>query len=182
MKCSMNSSRFSTRGRPPTIASMMTPKLVCSGVCLYRLLSTTSGISPRLSSIDDPHAFAVGFVADVDNALDGLLANQLGDLLDQPGLVDLIGNLGDDDRRLVALLRLLELVLGAQEDRAAAGAVGIHDALATHDEAAGGEVRSFDETQQMAETVVPRGQPLGLVPLLDRLHRVPGALLLFESR
>ena len=34
MKCSMMSSSGSTRGRPPTIASMMMPKVVCSCVCL----------------------------------------------------------------------------------------------------------------------------------------------------
>ena len=46
---------------------------------------------------DDPHAVAVGLVADVGDALDRLLADQLGDLLDQPRLVDLVGDLGDDD-------------------------------------------------------------------------------------
>ena len=47
---------------------------------------------------DDAHAVAVGFVAQVGDALDALLAHQLGDLLDQRRLVDLIGNLGDDQR------------------------------------------------------------------------------------
>ena len=42
---------------------------------------------------DDAHAVAVGFVAQVGNALDALLAHELGDLLDQRRLVDLIGNL-----------------------------------------------------------------------------------------
>ena len=48
---------------------------------------------------DDPHAFAVGFVAKVGDALDGLLADQIGDALDQLRLVDLIRNFGEDDRR-----------------------------------------------------------------------------------
>ena len=34
---------------------------------------------------DDPHAVAVGLVAQIRDALDRLLAHQLGDLLDQPG-------------------------------------------------------------------------------------------------
>ena len=54
---------------------------------------------------DDAHAVAVGFVADVGDALDRLLAHQVGDALDQPRLVDLIRNRVDDDRRAVALLR-----------------------------------------------------------------------------
>ena len=47
---------------------------------------------------DDPHAVAIGFVAQIGDALDRLLAHQVGDPLDQLGLVDLIRNLGDDDR------------------------------------------------------------------------------------
>ena len=88
---------------------------------------------------DDPHAVAIGLVAQVGDALDRLLADQLGDVLEQPLLVDLVGNLGDDDRDLVALLRLLGRRLGAQRDRAAAGRVGVEDAVAPDDEAAGRE-------------------------------------------
>ena len=49
--------------------------------------------------------------------------HQVGDLLDQGGLVDLVGQLGDDDRHAV-LARLLEGALGAHDDPAAA--VGVH--------------------------------------------------------
>ena len=50
MNASSSSFRFSTRGWLSTSATMFMPKESCSGVCLYRLLSTTSGSSPRLSS------------------------------------------------------------------------------------------------------------------------------------
>ena len=39
------------RGTPSTSASMLTPKLVCSGVCLYRLFNTTLALASRLSSM-----------------------------------------------------------------------------------------------------------------------------------
>ena len=39
------------RGTPPTRATMLTPKLVCSGVDFQRLLSTTSGFASRFSVI-----------------------------------------------------------------------------------------------------------------------------------
>ncbi len=39
------------RGTPSTSASMFTPKLVCNGVCLNRLLRTTLALASRLSSI-----------------------------------------------------------------------------------------------------------------------------------
>ena len=42
---------------------------------------------------DDPHAVAVGLVAQVGNAFEGLLPHQFGDLLDQPRLVHLVRNL-----------------------------------------------------------------------------------------
>ena len=62
----------------------------------------------------DPHAVAVRLVPQIGDALDHLLAHQLGDLLDQPRLVDLVGNLGDDDRDAIAFLALLGRRLGAQ--------------------------------------------------------------------
>ena len=46
---------------------------------------------------DDAHALAIALVADVGDALDHLVVHQLGDPLDQPGLVLLVRNLGDDD-------------------------------------------------------------------------------------
>ena len=141
----------------------MTPKLVWSDVCLKSLLRTTCAID------HDAHAFAIGLVTDIDDALDRLLANELGDLLDQPGFVDLIRNLGDDNRRLVALLRLFELRLGPQQDRSATGSEGIHDALVAHDEAAGGKVRSPHEAKKVAEPIVACGQALAVVTLFGRL-------------
>ncbi len=38
-------------GWPFTSATMFMPKVSCNWVCLYRLLSTTSGTSPRFNSI-----------------------------------------------------------------------------------------------------------------------------------
>jgi hypothetical protein len=50
----------------------------------------------------DAHAVAVGLVAQVRDPFDALLAHQLGDLLEQPRLVHLVGELGDDDRLALA--------------------------------------------------------------------------------
>ena len=51
---------------------------------------------------DDPHALAARLVAQVGDAFDLLVADELGDLLDQVLLVDLIRDLGDDDRDAIA--------------------------------------------------------------------------------
>ena len=71
----------------------------------------------------DPHAIAVGFVAQIRDALDLLLANELGDPLEQNRLVHLIGDLGDD-QGLALLADLLDLDLRAHEDRAAPDQIG----------------------------------------------------------
>ena len=73
----------SSRGRPPSSASMLTPKLICSWVKRYSWFSTTSGVASRFSSIDDAHAGAVALVAQVGDAFDLLGAHQFGDALQQ---------------------------------------------------------------------------------------------------
>ena len=114
----------------------------------------------------DAHAVAVRLVAQVGDALDLLGADQLGDLLEQGGLVHHVRQLGDDDRH-PAVAGLLEGDLGPDDDPAAA--VGVHLAdrvdglvlagdgvaagLVAEDRAAGREVRAGDV---LAEVV--RGQ------------------------
>ena len=89
--------------------------------------------------------------------VDLLVLDEVGDLLEQRGLVHLVRQLGDDDRRAV-LAGLLERDLRAHDDPAAA--VGVHLAdrvdglllagervaprLEPEDRAAGREVRAPD--------------------------------------
>ena len=72
---------------------------------------------------DDAHAVAIGLVAQIGDALDAFLADKLRDALDQRRLVDLVGNLADD-QRLAVLAQLFDRDLGPHDDRAAAGRVG----------------------------------------------------------
>ena len=104
----MTSSRLRTFGRPPAIASMMIPKRRLQRRVLVEIVQDDVGDLSAVQLDDDPHAVAIGLVAKVRDALDRLFPRQLGDLLDEPGLVDLIGDLGDDDRLLVALLAVLD--------------------------------------------------------------------------
>ena len=99
---------------------------------------------------DDAHAVAIGLVAQVGDALDALLANEFRDALDQRRLVDLIGDLVDD-QRLAILAQLFDRDLGAHDDRAAAGRVGGADARSPEDGAAGREVGSRNMLQQFFE-------------------------------
>jgi hypothetical protein len=113
---------------------------------------------------DDAHAVAVALVAHVDDALDALLVAELGDLLDQVRLVDLIRDLGDDDRFLVALAGL-DLGARAHDHLAAAGAIRVLDPRAAADEAGGREVGPVDARHHAFQSLV-RCQVL----VLDQEH------------
>ena len=69
---------------------------------------------------DDAHAVLVGLVADLGDAVDVLVAHQVGDALVQARLVHLVRQLGDDDGLALALADVLEV--RARADRQAAAA------------------------------------------------------------
>jgi len=87
-KLSISSSRFITFGRPADDGEHDDAKASCNCVCLYRLLRTTSGTSPRFSSMtmrmpsrsDSSRRSAI--------PVDRLVAHEIGDPLDQLRLVE----------------------------------------------------------------------------------------------
>ena len=108
------------------------------------------GWASLLQFEDNPDAGAIRLVAQVADAVELALLDQRGDLLQQGRLVDHVGDFGDDDLPAVAA-RLLGVRLGAQDDAAPAGGVGLEDAFATQDEAAGREVRPGDDLGQILD-------------------------------
>ncbi len=60
-------------------------------------LSTICGFGAALQFDHDAHAIAIAFVANVGDVVDDLVVDQVGDAFDQPGLVYLVRNFGDDD-------------------------------------------------------------------------------------
>ncbi len=98
----------------------------------------------------DAHAPAVGLIADVGHPLDGLVFHQLGDLLQQPRLVEQVGDLGDHQEPAAAL-GLLEVRAAPHHHRATPGLVGLVDAGAAVDDPPGGEVRRGDVLHQLAD-------------------------------
>ena len=129
---------------------MLTPNVVCIGVCLKSLLRTTFGIASRLSSItrrmprlsdsSRRSEISVIFLSSTSSLI----------LTDQPvvaALLDHVGQLGDDDR-LLAVAERLGVRARLHADAAAAGLVGVADAGAAEDDAAGREVRAADVRHQ----------------------------------
>ena len=108
------------------------------------------GIGVPFQLDDDAHSVAVGFVPDIGDALQTFVLHLIRHVLDEHPLVDLIGNLGDDDAGAV-LAELLELGAGTDLDVAPAGGVGLPDAGAAHDDALGGKIRALDVFHQVAE-------------------------------
>ena len=100
----------------------------------------------------DDHAktVAVGFVAQIGDALDLLLAHQFGDALDHGGLVHLVGNFGDDDRFAI-LADGVDRDLAAHHDRAAAEVIGGADSLTPEDDAAGRKIRTRNDVDEIVD-------------------------------
>ena len=128
-------------GWPSSSATMLMPNTVSIGVCAYRLLSTISATSPRLSSITTRMPSLSDSSRSSEMPSICLVAHQLDDALEQPRLVDLVRQLGDDDRLAAAIVDLLELRARADRQASAAGLVGGGDFLRAVDDAGGRKIR-----------------------------------------
>ena len=106
--------------------------------------------------LDDDADVLGQLVADVGDQRQLLGLHQLGDLLDQPRLLHLVGDFGDDDRPGAAPLVLLRPA-GAHAERAAPGPVGLDDVrFRLDDDAAGREIRPLDEVDQRVDARLRR--------------------------
>ena len=100
---------------------------------------------------DHPKAVLVRFVPELADPLDALFLHQLGDLLDEPRLVQHVGQLGDEDRFPIRLLIHEHFRPSAHIDATAAGFIGLHDACAAIDDARRGEVRARDDVHEIVD-------------------------------
>ncbi len=89
-------------------------------------------------------------VAQIGDALDPFLLDQIADAFDQRGLVDLIWNLGNDDR-LAFPADGLEFDLAAHHNRATAEVISGANALVAENDAAGREIRSGDDLDEVID-------------------------------
>ena len=116
---------------------------------LVELVEEHLGVLVLLQLDDDPHPVPVRLVPEIRDPLDLLLPHQFGDLLDQPRLVHLVGDLGDDDRLPFGLFLLFHPGAGAHLDDAAAGPVGGEYPFRAVDEAGGGEIGAGNPFHQL---------------------------------
>src|SRR5581483_1350551 len=107
-------------------------------------------LSPALEFNHNAHAVAARFIAHVGDIVNYLVEHQVCNALNQVGFVDLVGNLGNDDR-LAVFGQVLNGSLGAHCEATAPGPVGFRDAAASVNEAAGWEVWTFYNLQNLFE-------------------------------
>ena len=93
----MQSIRPSSRGWPLTMRQHDDAEVHLQLRVLVQIVQDDFGLLAALQLDDDAHAVAVAFVANVADALDLLFVDKLGDVGDEPGLVHLIRNLGNDE-------------------------------------------------------------------------------------
>ena len=142
---------------------------------LEQVVEHNLGIGVAAQFDDDAHAVAVRFVANVSDAFELLVVDQLGDAFDQGGLVGLVGQLGDHHRIAIGAPLGLDCFDGGHAThghRATAGAVGLADAAAAEDLAAGGKVGPGNERHQLPIAqlrVLDQGQQT-----VDQLAQVVG--------
>ncbi len=99
----------------------------------------------------DTHAALVRLVADVGDAFELLLVDELGDPLEQRALVHLVRQLVDDDRHPLAAVDLLEVRGRAHHDAAAPGAIAVAHAGDAVDDAGRREIRRRDDLDQLVD-------------------------------
>src|SRR5271165_3225539 len=117
---------------------------------LEELVEHDLGFAAALEFDNDAHAVAIALVAHVADVVDDLVVHQFGDSPNQVRLVDLVGNLGDDDG--VALLGdVLDCSLSAHQESPTPSAIRLHDAAAAVNVAAGGEVRTLYVLQHVSQ-------------------------------
>src|SRR5205823_7029721 len=93
---------------------------------------------------DHAHAVFVGFITELTDPFEFFLLHKLCDPLHQPGFIDLIGQLSDDDA--LAFLLAIGFNYGPRPDvnTPSPGTVSLVDPLGTIDDPGGGEIGSRD--------------------------------------
>ena len=118
---------------------------------LEELVDDDVGVFTLLDRDGDPHRLlAVAEIVDVRHAGDPAAVDQIGQLLEQHLLGELVGDLGEDDLA-AAVLELLDLVLGPDDDPAPAGPIGLPDAHPPADRRARRENRAREELHDRVE-------------------------------
>ncbi|CDE30354.1 val start codon [Ruminococcus sp. CAG:403] len=101
---------------------------------------------------DNPHAFSAGFILNVIDAVNSLVLDQFGNMLNHPCLVYHIWNFGHDDG--VSAVQLLQFGLSTQGNSGTSGGICCPDAGTSHDNTASREVRALNPLHHFIKRTV----------------------------
>ncbi len=132
----------------------MMPKDVLEGGVLVKVVEHHLGQLAFLDLDDDADSFPVGFISDVGDPFEFLLVDELGDALQEPGLVDRVGDFRDDDPLPFAFVAVFDRRFSPDLDDALAVFVSVPDALLIEDIPAGRKIRARDELHDLVEAGV----------------------------
>ena len=118
------------------------PNDSCSCRMLIQLIDHDLRNRVALELDNDAHAIAVRFIPQIADAFDLFVVDKLGDLLDQPLLIDHVGNFADDDLLFAGAFDRLGESLAAHLNDALAFMIGLDDRLSAMNKTAGGKVRT----------------------------------------
>ena len=124
----------------------------------------------------DAHAGLVRLILHVRDSLDALVVDQFGDTLEQRLLVDLIGQLVNDDGLPVALFDILNMGPTPHHQASATGAVAISYALHAIDNACGRKVRRRNDLNDFVDGQVgiAKQRMAGVYDLIEVVRRNVG--------
>src|SRR5215472_15738738 len=128
---------------------------------LEELVEHNLGLCVALEFDHNPHAVPVGLVAQVADSFDPPFVDQLANTLQQPGLVDLVGNLANDDRRAPAALVGFHRCQRAHGQAAALVEIGLAHCLGPQQLAAGGKIGTGNDVEDLLQAevrIVDQGQ------------------------
>ena len=114
------------------------------------MIQNNLGIHIASEFYTDTHALTVGLITQIGNAVDLLILNELRDLRDQTCLVNEERKLGDNNA-VLAVRHRFNVCYGTDPDLAASGAVCLIDASGAEDRAAGREIGSLYDLQDLVD-------------------------------
>ena len=121
---------------------------------LVKLVQDHIGIAALAQFNHNTHSFTAGFITQVCDTVDTFFLDQLGDLFDQTGFVDHVGQFSSNDP-LLAAGQGFNLRDRTNLDLALTCTVSLIDAIPAQDHGAGREVRTLDDLHQFVDICLP---------------------------
>ena len=121
---------------------------------LVELVQDHARIGVALELDHDPHAVAIGFVAQIADTVETLVVDQLRHPFDETRLVHLVGNFAHDDRCPARPFVGLDGSQRAHHQGAASGQVCLANRLAAEQLAAGRKIRTRNDIQNFLQRQV----------------------------